>query len=54
MLDIELSEKIKHATSDQTIRICYAGRIDPTTPINWVKAIVKARHLGVNLRNLDG
>lgn len=48
--DIEVSEKIKRAKSDQTIRICYAGRIDPMkAPIDWVQAIGRARDLGVNL-----
>ncbi len=48
--DIEVSEKIKRAKNDQTIRICYAGRIDPMkAPIDWVQAIGRARDLGVNL-----
>ena len=48
--DIDLSEKIKHAKSDQIIRICYAGRIDPMkAPLDWVQAIGRARDLGVNL-----
>lgn len=48
--DIEVSEKIKRAKNDQTIRICYAGRIDPMkAPIDWVQAIGRARYLGVNL-----
>lgn len=46
----DVSEKIKHATSDQTIRICYVGRIDPMkAPMDWVQAVGRARDLGVNL-----
>lgn len=48
--DAELSEKIKRATSDQTIRICYAGRIDPMkAPLDWVQAIARARDLGADI-----
>lgn len=48
--DIELSEKSERAISDQMLRICYAGRIDPMkAPLDWVQAIGRARDLGVNL-----
>lgn len=48
--DIELSEKSKRATIERTIRICYAGRIDPMkAPLDWVQAVGRARDLGVNL-----
>jgi glycosyltransferase involved in cell wall biosynthesis len=48
--NLELSEKIERTASDQTIRICYAGRIDSMkAPLDWVQAIGRARDLGVNL-----
>ena len=47
---IELSEKIKLATSEQTIRICYVGRMEPMkAPLDWVQAVGRARDLGVDL-----
>ncbi len=46
----ELSEKIRCATTDSTIRICYAGRMTPSkAPLDWVQAIARARDLSVNL-----
>ncbi len=46
----ELSEKIKQAKTDETIRICYAGRLDPMkAPSDWVQAIETALNLGVKL-----
>ncbi len=46
----ELIEKVKRATSDETIRICYAGRIDAMkAPLEWVQAVERARDSGVNL-----
>lgn len=48
--DIELGEKIKRAKRDQTIRICYAGRIDPMkAPLDWIQALGRARDLGADL-----
>jgi glycosyltransferase involved in cell wall biosynthesis len=48
--DVEFIEKVKRATTDETLRICYAGRIDPMkAPLDWVKAIGKARDLGAKL-----
>ena len=48
--DLELFKKAQRAKSDETIRICYAGRIDPMkAPLDWVKAVGRARDLGVNL-----
>ena len=48
--DLELFQKIQRAKSDETIRICYAGRIDPMkAPLDWVKAVGRARDLGVKL-----
>jgi glycosyltransferase involved in cell wall biosynthesis len=48
--DLRLVEKVKRATSDQTIRICYAGPIDPMkAPMDWVQAVGRAKDLGVNL-----
>ncbi|MGQ4649968.1 glycosyltransferase [Lyngbya aestuarii] len=49
--ELELSEKIQRATSDPVIRICYAGRIEEMkAPLDWVRAIGKARDLGVKLQ----
>ena len=46
----ELSEKIKRAKTDETIRICYAGRLDPMkAPFDWVQAIETALNSGVKL-----
>lgn len=46
----ELIEKVKRATSDETIRICYAGRIDAMkAPLDWVQTVERARDSGVNL-----
>jgi glycosyltransferase involved in cell wall biosynthesis len=48
--NLELLQKVQRAKSDETIRICYAGRIDPMkAPLDWVKAIARARDLGVKL-----
>ncbi|AFZ19460.1 glycosyltransferase [Allocoleopsis franciscana] len=48
--NLELFKKARCAKSDETIRICYAGRIDPMkAPLDWVKAVGRARDLGVNL-----
>ncbi|MEO8893964.1 MAG: glycosyltransferase [Coleofasciculaceae cyanobacterium] len=46
----QLSEKAKQAKSDETIRICYAGRLDPMkAPLDWVQAIETALKMGVKL-----
>ena len=49
----ELALKVERAKSDapdNTLRICYAGRIDPMkAPLDWVKAIAHARDNGVNI-----
>lgn len=48
--NLELFKKAQRAKSDETIRICYAGRIDPMkAPLDWVKAVGRARDLGVKL-----
>ena len=48
--NLELFQKAQRAKSDETIRICYAGRIDPMkAPLDWVKAVGRARDLGVKL-----
>ncbi|XGV96687.1 MAG: glycosyltransferase [Leptolyngbya sp. BL-A-14] len=47
----ELSEKIQSVTSNQPLRICYAGRMEPMkAPLDWIKAIEQAHRLGVNLK----
>ncbi|MGC1393077.1 MAG: glycosyltransferase [Coleofasciculaceae cyanobacterium] len=46
----QLSEKVNQAKSDETIRICYAGRLDPMkAPFDWVKAVETALNMGVKL-----
>jgi glycosyltransferase involved in cell wall biosynthesis len=46
----ELAKKAVGVTSEQALRICYAGRLEPEkAPIDWLKAIARARSLGVNL-----
>lgn len=46
----ELSVKAQQVKSAETIRICYAGRLDPMkAPFDWVKAIETALKLGVKL-----
>lgn len=47
---IDLDRKIKEIKNAPKLLICYAGRIHPMKgPIDWVKAIARARDLGVNL-----
>jgi glycosyltransferase involved in cell wall biosynthesis len=47
----QLSEKVNRAKSDQTIRICYAGRLDPMkAPLDWVQAVEAALKMGVKLQ----
>jgi glycosyltransferase involved in cell wall biosynthesis len=46
-----LSIKAQQVKSDDTIRICYAGRLDPMkAPFDWVQAIETALKLGVKLQ----
>ncbi|MFB8787500.1 MAG: glycosyltransferase [Potamolinea sp.] len=48
--DLELIEKVKRVSNDETIRICYVGRIDALkAPFDWVKAVERAKTMGVNL-----
>lgn len=45
---IQKSDLVK---DENTLKICYAGRIEPMkAPLDWVKAISQARELGVNLQ----
>lgn len=47
---VELAEKLERALTDRPLRVCYAGRMDPMkAPLEWVRAIAKARELGANL-----
>jgi glycosyltransferase involved in cell wall biosynthesis len=47
----QLSEKVKRAKSDETIRICYAGRLDPMkAPFDWIQAVETALNMGVKLQ----
>lgn len=49
--DLELIEKVKRVSNDEIIRICYVGRIDSLkAPFDWVKAVERAKKLGVNLQ----
>jgi glycosyltransferase involved in cell wall biosynthesis len=46
-----LAEKVERASTDPSLRICYAGRISAMkAPLEWVRAIGVARNLGVNLQ----
>jgi glycosyltransferase involved in cell wall biosynthesis len=46
----ELSQKVERAKTDEILRICYAGRIDPMkAPLDWVQTIERAVNLGVKL-----
>lgn len=46
----ELNQKVLQTKIDPTLRICYAGRIDPMkAPLDWVKAISRARDKGANI-----
>ncbi|MBD2035402.1 glycosyltransferase [Leptolyngbya sp. FACHB-321] len=47
----ELAAKVSHVTSEQTIRLCYAGRMEPMkAPLDWIKAVERAYRLGVDLK----
>lgn len=49
--DLELIEKVKRVSNDEILRICYVGRIDSMkAPFDWVKAVERAKTLGVNLQ----
>lgn len=51
ILPEQLSIKVHNALSEPKLRICYAGRIEAMkAPLDWVKAIKKARELGVELQ----
>lgn len=46
-----LSLKAQQVKSDETLRICYAGRLEPMkAPLDWVLAIETALKLGVKLQ----
>jgi len=46
-----LVEKVHALTTDRTLRICYTGRMAPMkAPLDWVRAIGKARDLGVEVQ----
>jgi glycosyltransferase involved in cell wall biosynthesis len=45
-----LAKKVQAVATDRTLRICYTGRMVPMKdPLNWVRAIGKARDLGVDV-----
>lgn len=47
----ELAEKVSRVASEQTIRLCYAGRMEPMkAPLDWIKAVERAHRLGVDLK----
>jgi glycosyltransferase involved in cell wall biosynthesis len=49
--DLELIEKVKRVSNDETLRICYVGKIETIkAPLDWVKAIERAKKMGVNLQ----
>lgn len=46
----EATAKVQQSLDDPTLRICYAGRMDAMkAPVDWVKAIARARDQGVTL-----
>jgi glycosyltransferase involved in cell wall biosynthesis len=46
-----LAEKVSRVTSEPTIRLCYAGRMEPMkAPLDWLKAVERAHRLGVDLK----
>lgn len=46
-----LAKKVQALATDRTLRVCYAGRMAPTkAPLDWVRAIGKARDLGVEVQ----
>lgn len=46
----ELNKKVLRTKIEPTLRICYAGRIEPMkAPLDWVKAIGQARDNGANI-----
>ena len=46
-----LADKVSRVTSEQTMRLCYAGRMEPMkAPLDWIKAIERAHRLGVDLK----
>ena len=48
---LELAEKVERAKTDEVIRICYAGRLDPMkAPLDWVQAVEAALKMGVKLQ----
>jgi glycosyltransferase involved in cell wall biosynthesis len=47
----ELAAKASRVVSEQTIRLCYAGRMEPMkAPLDWIKAVERAHRLGVDLK----
>ncbi|XHX78359.1 MAG: glycosyltransferase [Stenomitos frigidus ULC029] len=47
----ELAAKVSRILSEQTIRLCYAGRMEPMkAPLDWLKAVERAHRLGVDLK----
>lgn len=49
--EAELDAKSQHLMTDETLRICYTGRMaTEKAPLDWVKAIEKAHRLGVKLQ----
>jgi glycosyltransferase involved in cell wall biosynthesis len=49
--DEALTKKLKTVASDRTLRICYTGRMAcMKAPLDWVRAIGKARELGVEIQ----
>lgn len=46
-----LTRKVQALATDRTLRICYTGRMAPMkAPLDWVRAIGKARDLGVEVQ----
>jgi hypothetical protein len=49
--DEALEAKVRKVDEVASIRVCYAGRLDPMkAPLDWLKAIATARDLGANMK----
>jgi glycosyltransferase involved in cell wall biosynthesis len=48
--DADLAKKLQKVAIAPTLRICYTGRmVEMKAPLDWVRAIGRARDLGVNI-----
>jgi glycosyltransferase involved in cell wall biosynthesis len=48
--DADLADKLAAVKTDATLKICYAGRLDPMkAPLEWLRAIAAAREMGAQV-----